>query len=160
MEGRIFQLNLSNGGAPKLAVREANLTPTGLEGDRQRDLRFHGGPERALCLFSLERILELQADGHPIFPGSVGENVTVIGLDWARLEPGARLALGDEVLIEISSFASPCKVIAGSFVEGDFKRISHKLRPGDSRLYARVLRTGRIAAGQRVKVLADSEADT
>src|ERR1043166_6472015 len=46
MDGRIFQLNRSDGGVPKLAVREAWLTPTGLEGDRQRDLRFHGGPER------------------------------------------------------------------------------------------------------------------
>src|ERR1043166_4252029 len=44
MDGRIFQLNRSDGGVPKLAVREAWLTPTGLEGDRQRDLRFHRGP--------------------------------------------------------------------------------------------------------------------
>ena len=39
---------------------------------------FHGGPERALCLFSLERILELQAEGHPIFPGAAGENITIL----------------------------------------------------------------------------------
>ena len=95
MDGRIFQLNRSDGGVPKLAVREAFLTTEGLEGDRQRDLRYHGGPERALCLFALERIMELQAEGHPIFPGAVGENVTVVGLDWSQLKPGARLALGD-----------------------------------------------------------------
>ena len=154
-EGRIFQLNVSDGGVPKLAVREALLTPAGLEGDRQRDLRYHGGPDRALCLFALERIQELQAEGHPIFPGSVGENVTVAGLDWARLAPGARLALGDEALIEITSYTSPCKKIAASFREGDFKRISQKLRPGDSRLYARVLRPGQLAVGQSVNVLAD-----
>jgi MOSC domain-containing protein YiiM len=156
MEGRIFQLNRSNGGVPKLAVREALLTSNGLEGDRQRDLRFHGGPERALCLFALERILELQAEGHPIFPGSVGENVTVSGLDWTRLVPGARLALGDEALVVIESYAAPCKTITGSFLEGDFKRISQKLRPGDSRLYARVLSAGRLAVGQSVRMLVDS----
>jgi MOSC domain-containing protein YiiM len=157
MEGRIFQLNLSNGGVPKLAVREARLTPTGLVGDRQRDLRYHGGPERALCLYSLERILELQAEGHAIFPGSVGENVTVAGLDWAGLGPGARLALGEEVEIEISSYAAPCKKITDSFNGGDFKRISPKVRPTDARLYARVLQVGRIAVGQRVSVLAGSK---
>ncbi|MDT5155992.1 MAG: hypothetical protein QOH51_349 [Acidobacteriota bacterium] len=155
LEGRIFQLNLSNGGVPKLAVREASLTPEGLEGDRQRDLRFHGGPERALCLFSLERIIELQAEGHPIFPGSVGENVTVVGFDWARLDPGAQLALGDEALVEISSYAAPCKTIKASFVEENFKRISQKLRPGHSRLYARVLRAGRLTVGQSIRTLAD-----
>ena len=82
MEGRIFQLNVSNGGVPKLPVREALLTPDGLEGDRQAHPQIHGGPERALCLYALERILELQAEGHPIYPGSIGENITVCGLDW------------------------------------------------------------------------------
>ncbi|HEX8685370.1 MAG TPA: MOSC domain-containing protein [Pyrinomonadaceae bacterium] len=152
-EGRIFQLSVSDGGVPKLAVREAVLTPTGLEGDRQRDRRFHGGPERALCLYALERLLELQEEGHPVFPGSVGENVTVVGLDWSGLAPGARLALGEEVLVELSSYTTPCKIIAASFKDGDFKRISQKTRPGDSRLYARVLRPGRLAVGQAVRLL-------
>ncbi|MDQ3803410.1 MAG: MOSC domain-containing protein [Acidobacteriota bacterium] len=157
MNGRIFQLNCSGGGVPKLAVREAVLTPEGLEGDWQADRRYHGGPERALCLFSLEHILELQGEGHPIFPGSVGENVTLVGLDWSRLEPGARLALGEEAVIEISSHAGPCKTIAASFAGGEFTRISQKVHPGDSRLYARVLRTGRLAAGQPVRLLNGSE---
>ncbi len=153
MEGRIFQLNVSDGGVPKLAVREAVLTTEGLEGDRQRDLRYHGGPGRALCLFALERLLELQAEGHPIFPGSVGENLTVVGLDWSGLAPGARLALGEGALVEITSYTAPCKNIAASFARGNFKRISQKVYPGHSRLYARVLRPGRLAVGQSVTLL-------
>lgn len=153
MDGRIFQLNRSGGGVPKLGVREAFLDASGLEGDKQRDLRFHGGPERALCLFPLELILQLQAEGHTVFPGSTGENVTVVGLQWQRVEPGARLSLGGEALVEITSYAAPCKTIADSFDGGDFKRISQKLRPGDSRLYARVLRPGRLAVGDPVKLL-------
>ncbi|MFL6253465.1 MAG: MOSC domain-containing protein [Pyrinomonadaceae bacterium] len=156
MEGRIFQLNVSDGGVPKLAVREAVLTQGGLEGDRQQDLRYHGGPKRALCLFALERVLELQAEGHPIFPGSVGENLTVVGLDWSRLAPGARLALGAEAIVEITSYTAPCKTIRDSFRKGDFKRISQKIQPGHSRLYARVLRPGRIAVGQPVTLLKES----
>ena len=138
---------------PKLAVREAALTPDGLEGDRQRNRRLHGGPERALCLYALERVLELQAEGHPIFPGSAGENLTLVGLDWALLAPGSRLALGREALVEVTSYTKPCKIIAASFREGDFKRISQKLHPGHSRLYARVLSPGRLAVGDRVSVL-------
>jgi MOSC domain-containing protein YiiM len=157
MNGRIFQLNCSGGGVPKLAVREAFLTPTGLEGDVQKDRRFHGGPERALCLFSLERILELQAEGHPIFPGSAGENLTVVGLEWESVKLAVRLALGDEVIVEISSYAGPCKTIAASFRDGDSRRISQKLRPGDSRLYARVIQTGRLAVGQTIRLLNGSE---
>lgn len=153
MEGRIFQLNVSDGGVPKLAVREAVLTPEGLAGDRQRNLRYHGGPERALCLFALERVLELQAEGHPIFPGSTGENLTVVGLDWSGLSTGARLGLGEEAVVEVTSYTAPCKNIAVSFARGDFKRISQKVHPGHSRLYARVLRPGRLAVGQPVTLL-------
>ncbi|HEV7859594.1 MAG TPA: MOSC domain-containing protein [Pyrinomonadaceae bacterium] len=152
-EGRIFQLNCSDGGVPKLAVREAVLTETGLVGDRQAKPGIHGGPERALCLFSLEHIQRLQAEGHRIFPGSVGDNVTVSGLDWSTLAPGSRLALGDEVRVEISSYTNPCKTIRGSFVDGDFQRISQKSHPGESRLYARVLQTGRLVVGQTIRVL-------
>lgn len=153
MEGYIFQLNCSDGGVPKRAVGSAELTETGLVGDRQAHPKIHGGPERALCLYALEQIEQLQHEGHPIFPGSIGENVTVVGLDWKTLEPGSRLALGDEVVVEISSYAGPCNTIAASFAEGGFKRISQKIHPGESRLYARVLQTGRLEAGQKVRVL-------
>ena len=33
MEARIFQLNCSSGGVPKLAVREADVTELGMVGD-------------------------------------------------------------------------------------------------------------------------------
>jgi MOSC domain-containing protein YiiM len=152
-EGRIFQLNCSDGGVPKLAVREALLTKTGLVGDRQAKPDIHGGPERALCLYALEHILRLQVEGHRIYPGSVGDNVTTVGLDWSTLQPGSRLALGDEVLVEISSYTNPCKSIKASFVDGEYQRIAQKLHPGESRLYARVLETGRLSVGQIIRVL-------
>jgi MOSC domain-containing protein YiiM len=155
MDGYIFQLNYSDGGIPKRPVREAQLTPTGLACDRQEHLKFHGGPERALCLYALEHITQLQDEGHPIFPGSIGENVTVVGLDWSVLQIGSRLALGDEVIVEISSYAVPCQTIAGSFIDGEFKRISQKKHPGESRLYARVLQVGRLEVGQTVRVLSN-----
>ena len=151
--GYIYQLNCSDGGVPKLPVREVLLTPTGLVGDRQANPRFHGGPERALCLYALEQINALRAEGHPIFPGSLGENITVAGLDWSSLAPGCRLALGDEVIIELSSYTAPCQNIKESFSDGKFKNISQKARPGESRLYARVIRTGLLAVGQEVRVL-------
>lgn len=153
MEGRIHQLNCSQGGVPKTPVPDAILTPTGLECDAVAHPEIHGGPERALCLFSLELIRELQAEGNPIVPGSVGENVTVEGLDWSALEPGRRLALGEEVLVEISSYTSPCNSIRDAFKDKDYSRISQKKHPGESRLYARVIRTGRLAVGQAVRLL-------
>jgi MOSC domain-containing protein YiiM len=153
MHGTIVQLSTSPGGVPKLPVPAAEVTPAGMTGDRQRNLRFHGGPQRALCLYSLETILRLQGEGHPISPGSTGENVTVSGLPWEEVRPGTRMALGEEVVVEVTSYTTPCRNIAGSFREGAFTRVSQKLHPGDSRVYARVLRAGWLRTGDSVRVL-------
>ena len=153
LTGHIFSLQVSQGGVPKLPIRRAVVTKLGLAGDKQRDRRHHGGPERAVCLFSLEEIIRLQAEGHPIYPGSTGENVTVAGIDWAALDLGACLQLGDAVLLQISSYTVPCSNIAESFQDGEFKRISQKLHPGESRLYARVLRGGTLLVGQPVRLV-------
>ena len=152
MTGRIFQLNTSAGGVPKLAVAEGLVHELGLAGDEHRFPDIHGGPDRALCLFSLERILELQAEGEPIFPGAVGENVTISGLDWAQLVPGVQLSLGDEVLLEVTSYTTPCNTISAYFVDGKFQRISQKVNPGWSRVYARVLKGGHLKVGQPVEL--------
>jgi MOSC domain-containing protein YiiM len=151
--GRIHQINVSRGGIPKLPVASAAVTTYGLHGDYQRDQRNHGGPDRALCIFTLEEIQRLQAEGHPIVPGSAGENLTLEGIPLALLVPGARLAIADSVEIEITSFTIPCNNIAASFADGDFTRISHKLHPGESRVYARVLSTGSIHPGDAVRLL-------
>jgi MOSC domain-containing protein YiiM len=151
-QARIFQINLSKGGVPKLPVHAATVTPLGLEGDQQNDREHHGGPDKALCLYSLERILALQAEGHPIFSGSTGENLTLSGLDWAQLGPGARLKLGDEVEIEITSYTTPCPKLKASFAGGQFGRMSQTQHPGWARLYARVLSPGAIHTGDEVKM--------
>jgi MOSC domain-containing protein YiiM len=153
-EGRIAQISVSAGGVPKRAVEAGTVTALGLEGDAHRDHEHHGGPERALCLLSLERIRELQAEGHTVVPGAMGENVTVQGLDWDRVEPGARLALGDAVLIEVTRYTSPCFNIAPLFKGREYARVSQKRHAGFSRVYARVLRTGAIRAGDPVRLLA------
>jgi MOSC domain-containing protein YiiM len=153
LQGRIFQINSSPGGVPKLALREAMVHELGIVGDDHNFPDIHGGPERALCLFSLERILEFQAEGHPLFPGAVGENITVSGLEWEKLEPGVVLALGEEVVIEITRYTTPCNSMTDSFLDGNFARLSQKANPGYSRVYARVLKTGRLAVGQRVQVV-------
>ena len=153
MTARIFQLGTSPGGVPKVAVRDGQVGELGLAGDDHRFPDIHGGPDRALCLFSLERIQELQAEGHPIFPGSVGENVTISGLDWNQVVPGVRLSLGDEVLLEVTSYTTPCNTIPAYFVDGKYHRISQKVHPGWSRVYARVLREGKLQVGQPVELI-------
>ena len=151
--GHIFQINVSNGGVPKRSIPVGEVTESGVMGDRQRNRRHHGGPTRALCLYSLERILALQAEGHPNYPGATGENDTIAGLDWEQLQPGMVLRLGEEVTIELTSFTVPCSNIEEAFTGRHFVRISQKMNPGWSRLYARVLQPGQIRPGDAVVVL-------
>jgi MOSC domain-containing protein YiiM len=153
VSARIFQLSRSDGGVPKLAVREAEVGGLGLVGDRQKHTKVHGGPERALCLFSLEVIEKLQREGHPIYPGSVGENVTISGLVWADLVAGTRLGLGDQVIVELTRPADPCKQIRESFLEQRFKRLEV---PGEMRWYSRIVRGGLLRVAQHVHVLSQS----
>ena len=154
MTGRIVQISVSDGGVPKTPVTSARITAAGVEGDRQRNLQYHGGPDRAVCLFSMERILDLQLEGHGIVPGAVGENVTVEGIDWDAIAPNTRLHLGDDVVLEVTKYTSPCLNIKGSFADGDFSRISQKRHAGWSRVYARVLTPGTVREGDPVRVLA------
>ncbi|MDB4881233.1 MAG: uncharacterized protein JWL60_2679 [Gemmatimonadetes bacterium] len=142
----------SGGGVPKLPVERAMVRATGMEGDRQANRRFHGGPMRALCLYGQERLDALAAEGHPVRPGQLGENVTIAGLDWATLRPGVRLRIGG-VVAEVTGYAAPCEKIAYAFVDGAFKRIGQKVNPGWSRVYVLIEREGEIAVGSPVVVL-------
>jgi len=156
-EGRIAQLSISAGGVPKLAVPEARVARLGLEGDAH-DYTHHGGPERAVCLFSLEMIDALAAEGHAIEPGTIGENVTVEGIDWSLVTPGVRLRLGDEVVLEVTRYTSPCYKIAPVFLGGEYSRVSQKRNPGWSRVYARVLVEGAVRTGDPIQVLTERTA--
>lgn len=149
--GTVVQISVSRGGVPKLAVPRARLSSDGVEGDRQNDRRHHGGPDRAVCIYSLELTEALQREGHPIVPGSAGENLTVSGLDWDSIAPGIQLTIGGAVL-EVVSFTVPCKTIRASFADGRFERISQKTNPGWSRVYARVLSAGEARMGDAVEI--------
>ncbi|MEM9482627.1 MAG: MOSC domain-containing protein [Cyanobacteria bacterium P01_F01_bin.116] len=152
-QAHIAHINISDGGVPKYAISEAQITPDGLIGDRQRNLKYHGGPDRAICLWSTEIIQTLQSEGHPITPGSAGENITVAGLPWEILGPGSQLQLGDNVRLQIMDYAPPCRTIGKCFSDRRYSRISQKHYPGISRLYARVMSPGIVSVGNNVCIL-------
>jgi MOSC domain-containing protein YiiM len=145
LEGTILAVCIGSGGIPKQAVPEARASANGLAGDKQR-FRSHGGPNRALCLFSTEDYLSLRRDGVPCEnPGTFGENVLVEGLDFAQLLPGERLLLGDEVLIELFDVREPCATLRS--VDARFPN----LMLGRSGFVCRVLREGLLRPGMRAR---------
>lgn len=151
MLGVVHSINVSKGGVPKRARQSCFVGVKGLEGDRQRDRRYHGGPERAVCLYSLDLIQALQGEGHTVEPGSIGENLTVAFVDWSHMVPGARVEIRD-VLLQLTDYAPPCNNIAGSFQRRQYARVSQKVHAGWSRLYARVLAEGTVRVGDPLRV--------
>ena len=149
--GVVVQVSTSPGGVPKLPVASAPVTWRGLGGDKQANRKHHGRPWQALCLWSAEVVDALAAEGHPIGYGSAGENLTLRGLDWRSIRPGVRLLVGT-ALVETTPYAIPCVKNAHWFSDGRFRRMAHEVAPGASRIYARVLVEGTVAAGDAVVV--------
>ena len=145
-EGAVAGLFLGDGGVPKRSTEQVEVSWSGVRGDRQADRRNHGRPWQALCLWSGEVVDGFAAEDHPIHPGAAGENLSLRGLPWDRVVPGAHLALGDEVLVEVSSFAVPCKKNSGWFADGSFDHLHHRHGPV-SRVYATVLTPGTVTVG-------------
>lgn len=152
--GLLVSVNTSQGGVPKLPRYQAVVTTEGLEGDRQRNLKHHGGPDRAVCLYSFDRIRELQQEGHAVSVGLMGENLTIMGLDWRRLTPGTRVQIG-EVVLALTAFTVPCKNLTSYFEGGEIFRVSQKVNPGWSRVYARVEQSGMVRLGDPVDIVED-----
>jgi MOSC domain-containing protein YiiM len=150
--GRVVQLNVSSGGVPKRPVPGAYVGELGLEGDFH-DSPTHGGPLRAVSLLAVEAIGRVAADGHPIAPGTTGENVTTEAIELATLPMGTRLAVGREVVLALTQHVTPCTTIAGSFTDGHYERLSVKRHPSDARVYASVEREGTIRPGDEIRVL-------
>lgn len=149
--GAVASLNVSDGGVPKRPVEAVMVGPAGVGGDSQADRLHHGRPVQAVCLWSADVISQLAKEGHPIAAGSAGENITLGGVDWAELRPGARINVGPVPLL-VSAHAIPCAKNAQWFTDRDFNRILHERHPGSSRLYAIPLGSGQVSVGDRVVV--------
>lgn len=144
-KGKLVQVSISAGGMPKLAVGGgARVTRDGVEGDWQTNRKYHGGPDRAICLFSVELYRELAAEGVELRPGSVGENFTTEGIDFRAIGPGSVLRVG-EVLIEVTKVRVPCR----NLNQWD-ERLMEMIK-GRSGWMAKVVEEGTVRAGDGVE---------
>ena len=132
------------------AAGPVRVTSLGLEGDAIADVRHHGGPDQAVYVYGAPDYDWWAAElGQPLAPGTFGENLTVDGLESARLSVGDRLYLA-EVVLEVTSPRIPCATLAARMGDPTFvKRFRQAERPG---VYCRVIRAGLAAAGEAVRL--------
>jgi len=147
----IFQINISEkGGKPKLPIVDGFVTTNGIQGDKQARPDKHGGVDKALSLFSLEKSLEIQKAGIAMFVGGMGENFSIAEMDWQTIEVGDKFLIGDELQIEITADSGPCKLIAQYYHENNNHDIDEATFNGWKRFYAKVIEEGYIRTGDGI----------
>jgi len=155
LTGYLASLNTNAGGVGKKSREGDWLTPMGFLTDHQKASFVagwggHGGKDKAICIWSLEIIQLLQSEGHRVYIGTCGENMTVAGLGkhWKKLKPGMRAWVGD-ALLEFTEPASPCKKQISHFKNGNYFRITHK-DPTICRWYCEVVQPGYVRKNSTV----------
>ena len=112
MPATLVQVSTSPGGMPKVARHAASVTIDGVDGDWQTNRKYHGGRDRAICLFSVELYDRLRAEFQiDLQAGSVGENFTTVGINLDALGPGDVLAVGP-CRIRITKVREPCRSLS------------------------------------------------
>lgn len=161
--GKIEDLNYSS----KRPMRSAlNKTPfrgsmwlslTGFTQDEQ-EYKDHGGPDKAVCLFSKSNYQMWQDDVAELPTYAMfGENLTVANLDEREAYFGNQYQLGDAI-IEISEIREPCWKIQAKYQIPDLvKRMSTSGKTG---FYFRVIQEGYVSCDDHLKLIKTADKDT
>ena len=124
------------------------VTKLNVEGDDQKHKRFHGGPHRAVLMYSVQHYTYWrEALGHELPYGAFGENLTVEGLDEDSVAIGDVFAIGT-ARFQVSQPRQPCDQISKFWKIPDLmKQVKDA---GYTGWYVRVLEEGTIEAGQPI----------
>ena len=149
-------------GAPssivKSAVSQLTVHIDCTDEDQQSNKKLHGGPEKVLHQFSPLHYFTLRKhfpDGE-FEPGSIGENISVDGMDDATVYIGDVWKFG-EVVLQVSAPRAPCSKISQRFNIQNLDRFVGER--GITGWYYRVLETGVINVDDSV-TLVSREDDT
>jgi len=121
---------------------------TGLSGDGQADLINHGGPDKAICVYTTaHQTYWSERWGRPVEIGAFGENFTITDGLETNVCIGDIIQAGDAV-VQVSQARLPC------FKLGIRNRLpalpGEVQQTGYTGYYFRVLQEGKIAAGDEL----------
>lgn len=127
------------------------LAKYGLPGDNVVDLRYHGGPFKALCVYASEfYALWRERFDATMPPGSFGENLHIAGLPDDQVCLGDIYAIGP-ARVEVAGPRGPCGTLAAHWNVKDFQlTIKRERKTG---FYLSVREPGTIEAGMEMTLL-------
>jgi MOSC domain-containing protein YiiM len=123
-----------------------------LVGDRQADLRVHGGRDKAIYGYPSEHYpwWRTQLPDADLSWGTFGENLTVEGLFEDRVHVGDRFAIGTAELM-VTQPRTPCFKLGIKFARP--KIVKEFLRSERSGFYFAIVRPGDIARGDAITLV-------
>jgi MOSC domain-containing protein YiiM len=121
-----------------------------VEGDRQADLRVHGGPDQAVYAYDLSGYEHWRRElSRPLPYGQFGENLTVQGLPETAVSIGDAYRVGG-ALLQVTQPRVPCYKLAMRMELPDFGKAF--LASGRTGFYMRVLEEGETGAGDPISL--------
>ncbi|MET9231587.1 MOSC domain-containing protein [Lentzea sp. NPDC003310] len=129
---------------------QVEVGPLGLAGDEQGDRVNHGGPDKAVLLYPGEHYAAWAGEVGELATPAFGENLTTSGLLEGDAVIGAVYSVGS-VLLQVSQPRRPCYKLAAHHGVKDMAVRTQ--RTGRTGFYCRVLRAGRLAAGDVLELV-------
>ncbi|OWA34673.1 MOSC domain-containing protein [Saccharibacillus sp. O16] len=124
------------------------LGKLGFEGDGQADLKNHGGPDKAACVYSVDRFEFWESELLPkLEPGAFGENLSITGGAEEDFCIGDIFSIGGAV-VQLSQPRQPCFKLSVRY--GVPELPARVQETGYSGFYFRVLQEGEVQAGDRL----------
>lgn len=120
----------------------------GLVGDAHAGL----SPKRQVSLLATESIERMRSPMIKLDPGDFAENLTCEGIELDSLPVGTQLAIGTEVVLEITQIGKECH--KGCAIS---RKVGKCLMPSEG-IFSRVLKGGKVKAGDEIKVLSGKSA--
>jgi MOSC domain-containing protein YiiM len=139
----------------KKEVEEAYLNINGFDGDAVAATEFHGGPERAVCLYPLEHYSLWEKEfGVSIKAPGFGENLSMYGMREQEICIGDTFQFGDAI-IQVSQGRIPCaKISKFNHIDGLLKRV---VETGYTGYFFRVLQEGKVYSHSELKLLSKNK---
>lgn len=127
------------------------VRPHNLQGDRQADLRVHGGPYKAVYAYPSEHYPYWAKElGVDLSWGALGENLTTSGLIEESTFIGDQLRIGSAVL-QVTQPRMPCFKLNLRFERSDMVR--RFWRSGFSGIYFSIVEDGELESGDELQLV-------
>jgi MOSC domain-containing protein YiiM len=127
------------------ASGQVTLGALGFDGDGVGDTKNHGGPDKAICVYSLDHYPYWEdVLGIKLPPAAFGENLSVSNLKEEEVCIGDVFQLGTAT-VQITQPRQPCKTLAARYGRNDLVKLV--VDSGFTGFYFRVLEEGTVEMG-------------